>query len=78
MILDSIHLEETDKGPDLELAEFVSAQLPVQVLYGSGIASPDHIEGLLNIPTLSGVLVGNYFTFSEPLKAVFPFFICDR
>ena len=77
VIINNIDLEGTDKGPDLELAEFVSAQLTVPVLYGGGIASLDHIENLLNIPTLSGVLVGNYFTYSGPLKAVLPSYLYD-
>lgn len=70
LLLTCIDAEGTKSKIDYEAAEYASSNLKCPVIYSGGVSSFKDIKELLQILTLSGVSVGNMFTFHGKLEGV--------
>ena len=77
ILINNIDLEGTNKGPNLNLANISSSWLSKPVLYGGGVGSHQHVKSLLDIPSLSGVVVGNMSIYHGNRRAVLPSYFYD-
>jgi cyclase len=60
VLLTSVEKDGTGRGPDLDLIDFVGANVHVPIIYGGGIGSVDHIDRVFSRGFASGVVLANY------------------
>lgn len=77
VLINNIDLEGTNAGPDLNLANISSLSLSKPVLYGGGVGSHQDVKSLLDIPSLSGAVVGSMSIYHGNRRAVLPSYVYD-
>jgi len=68
IIINSVDMDGTLKGPDLDLLKILSDKINVPLIYNGGISSIDDIEKVFNFGC--SVAAGSFFVFHGPHKAV--------
>ena len=70
IVINSIDLDGTMGGYDLELAKQVRNAVDTPVTFVGGAGSPDHMQALIDAVGVVGAAAGSMFVFKGPYRAV--------